>query len=128
MPASDGQNRVVIEAFPAAARRFAEDGYDVIVDGVVGPWMLSPWLQAAREGCQVHYLVLRANREETLRRATERAKLDEKINTELVEVMWPQFQELGVYEGHVIDTTRLAAEETLQVVLERIAAGDAVLA
>lgn len=128
MPASDTQNRVVIEAFLAAARRFADGGYEVIVDGVVGPWMLAPWLQAAREGCEVHYIILRADREETLRRATERAKLDEETNTELVEVMWPQFEELGAYEGHVIDTTRLAAEETLQAVLGRIAAGDAVLA
>ena len=39
MPASDTQNRVVIEAFLAAARRFADGSYEVIVDGVVGPWM-----------------------------------------------------------------------------------------
>lgn len=42
--------------------------------------------------------------------------------------MWPQFEELGAYEGHVIDTTHLAAAETLQAVLGRIAAGDALLA
>ena len=67
---------------------FVRGGYDVYVDGIVGPWFLEPWLRAAREGYEVHYIVLRASRETTLRRAVERSKLDLKTNTELVEVMW----------------------------------------
>ena len=50
LPGSEAQNQVVIEAFLAAAVRFAQGGYDVIVDGVVGPWFLQPWLAAARAG------------------------------------------------------------------------------
>lgn len=36
LPEADKQNRTVIEAFLEAAKRFARDGYDVLVDGVVG--------------------------------------------------------------------------------------------
>ena len=44
LPESNEQNLVVIEAFLEAAKRYARGGYDVIVDGIVGPWFLEPWL------------------------------------------------------------------------------------
>ena len=43
------QNLVVIEAFLEAAKRYARGGYDVIVDGIVGPWFLGPWRALVRE-------------------------------------------------------------------------------
>lgn len=52
LPESNGQNLVVIQAFLAAALRFARGGYDVIVDGIVGPWFIGPWMDAARAGCR----------------------------------------------------------------------------
>ena len=69
LPESNGQNAVVIEAFLEAAKRYARGGYDVIVDGIVGPWFLGPWKALVREQYEVHYIVLRASREETMRRA-----------------------------------------------------------
>ena len=69
LPESNEQNLVVIEAFLEAAKRYARGGYDVIVDGIVGPWFLEPWRALAREGYEVHYIVLRAGKEETMRRA-----------------------------------------------------------
>ena len=44
LPESNEQNLVVIEAFLEAAKRYVRGGYDVIVDGIVGPWFLEPWL------------------------------------------------------------------------------------
>lgn len=85
-------------------RDIARSRDHVYVDGIVGPWFLEPWLGAARKGYEVHYMVLRASREITLRRAVERSKLDLKTNTELVEIMWEQFCDLGKYEANVIDT------------------------
>lgn len=35
---SNEQNLIVIDAFLEAAKRYVCGGYDVIVDGVVGPW------------------------------------------------------------------------------------------
>lgn len=57
LPESNAQNGVVIEAFLETAKRFVRGGYDVYVDGIVGPWFLEPWLGAAREGydgCALH--------------------------------------------------------------------------
>jgi hypothetical protein len=33
----------VVEAFTASAKRFAQGGFEVVVDGVVGPWFLEAW-------------------------------------------------------------------------------------
>lgn len=38
LPESNQQNLIVIEAFLEAAKRYARGGYDVIVDGIIGPW------------------------------------------------------------------------------------------
>ena len=123
LPESNAQNGVVIEAFLESAKRFVRGGYDVYVDGIVGPWFLEPWLGAAREGYEVHYMVLRASREITLRRAVERSKLDLKTNTELVEVMWEQFCDLGKYEANVIDTTEQTVSETVQSIKAHLKSG-----
>lgn len=125
LPGADEQNLVVIEAFLAAAERFARAGYDVIVDGIIGPWFLAPWQKLAQEHYEVHYIVLRAGKEETLKRAAERDKADRKINAEAVETMWKQFSDLGVYEANVIDTTTLSVEDTVTAVKEKVAGGRA---
>lgn len=78
LPESNEQNLIVIEAFLEAAKRYARGGYDVIVDGIIGPWFLKPWQSLVREHYEVHYIILRASKEETLKRAVERSKLDER--------------------------------------------------
>ena len=120
LPESNKQNLIVIEAFLEAAKRYAHGGYDVIVDGIIGPWFLEPWLNIAREGYEVHYIVLRANKEETMKRAIERLKLDRKTNIELVETMWDQFDNLEAYEKNSIDTTLLSVEDTVFAIKEKI--------
>ena len=127
LPESNEQNAVVIEAFLAAAKRYARGGYDVIVDGIVGPWFLEPWRAIVREGYEVHYIVLRASKEETMQRAVERSKLDRKTNVALVETMWEQFCRLGIYESNVIETTSQSVQETVCAVKEKIASGTALL-
>ena len=127
LPESNEQNLVVIEAFLEAAKRYARGGYDVIVDGIVGPWFLEPWRAIAQEDYEVHYIVLRASKEETMKRAVERSKLDRKTNVELVETMWEQFCNLGIYEANVVDTTNYSIQETVSAVQEKIASGMAVL-
>ena len=127
LPESNEQNLVVIEAFLEAAKRFVRGGYEVIVDGIVGPWFLEPWLGLAGEGYEVHYIVLRASKEETLKRAVERSKLDKKTNIELVEAMWCQFCSLGSYEAHAVDTTAYSVRETVSAIRKKIESGTALL-
>ena len=121
LPESNEQNLVVIEAFLEAAKRYARGGYDVIVDGIVGPWFLEPWKALAQEDYEVHYIVLRASKKETMKRAVERSKLDRKTNIELVEIMWEQFNNLGAYEKNILDTTQLSVEDTVSAIKEKVA-------
>ena len=127
LPESNEQNLIVIEAFLEAAKRYARGGYDVIVDGIIGPWFLQPWLNIVHEGYEVHYIILRASKEETLNRATGRLKLDSETNTELVEVMWEQFHHLGGYERNAIDTTNDSIQDTVSAINEKISNKTALL-
>jgi cytidylate kinase len=56
-PGSASQNDVVTRAAAAATGRFAAGGYDVVYDGVVGPWLLPAFL-AATGLERLHYVVL----------------------------------------------------------------------
>lgn len=127
LPESNEQNLVVIEAFLEAAKRYARGGYDVIVDGIVGPWFLEPWKALAQEDYEVHYIVLRASKKETMKRAVERSKLDRKTNIELVETMWEQFHNLGMFEQNVINTTDCSIEDTVFTIKEKITEKTALL-
>ena len=134
LPQSNAQNLVVIESFLEAAKRFARGGYDVIVDGIIGPWFLAPWLNIVQEGYEVHYIILRTNKEETMKRAIERSKLDRDTNIELVQTMWEQFCNLGIYEKNVVeqfcnlgiyeknvvDTTNFSISDTVLAVKDKI--------
>lgn len=122
LPESQEQNLIVIEAFLEAAKRFARGGFDVIIDGIVGPWFLEPWLKAVQDKYEVHYIILRATKEETMKRAINRSKLDEDTNIELVERMWEQFNNLDQYESNMIDTTNQSIEQsvsTIKAVIEK---------
>jgi hypothetical protein len=70
LPESDSQNATVIGAIGAAAARYAEGGYDVVVDGIVGPWFLGRFQQAIGSAVDnLRYVVLRPSREVAQRRA-----------------------------------------------------------
>ena len=120
LPESNVQNEVVIEAFLKATKTFAHNEYEVIVDGIIGPWFLDPWVELAKENYEVHYLILRASKDITMKRALERIKLDESTNVELVETMWNQFTNLNNYENNVINTTNQTIDQTLQEIRQRI--------
>ncbi len=120
LPESHEQNLIVIEAFLEAAKRFARGGYDVIIDGIVGPWFLEPWIKAAQDNYEVHYIILRASKEETMRRAISRSKLDQAVNIKLVEQMWEQFNNLGGYESNIIDTTNQSIEQSVTTIKAEI--------
>ncbi len=120
LPEAEEQNLIVIEAFLESAKRFVRGGYDVIADGIIGPWFLEPWIKTAKENYEVHYIILRADKKETLKRAVERKKLNRETNIQLVEIMWEQFNNLGIYETHTIDTTNLSVEETVSAIKEKI--------
>ena len=63
MPEANQQNATVIQAISAAAARYSTGGFDVIVDGIIGPWFLEHFTAAASLGPgELRYVVLRPAR------------------------------------------------------------------
>ncbi len=82
------------------AAGYADAGYVVMWDGVVGPWFLDRVLaRLAARNVRVRYLVVRAERETALARVRER---DGTVPVSGAEVMWDQFADLGDLEPHVV--------------------------
>jgi chloramphenicol 3-O-phosphotransferase len=75
LPQSAEQNRVINDAIAAAACAYARGGYQVFIDGVVGPWLLDIFREAARRaGLRLDYVVLALTRETAVARARDRAE------------------------------------------------------
>jgi predicted kinase len=117
------QNVVVVEAFTASARRFAQGGFHVVVDGVVGPWFLEPWQALVREGIDVHYIVLRPDQPTTLARGTTRNTPGALTDARALGDIWQAFADLGPFEPHALDTTTLTLEKTLAQVRADVSHG-----
>lgn len=95
------QNVAVMDVAADAAARFAEAGYLVFWDGIVGPWFLDRVVgRLSARDVRVHYLVLRPPRAIALDRVMAR---DQTLEVSGAEIMFDQFADLGAFERHVID-------------------------
>ena len=122
LPESDAQNHTVMRVIRDAAFAYAEGGFVTVVDGIVGPWMIDYFVPTANQQTApaVHYVVLRPGRDETLRRAQGRTAPGALVDAEAIDSMWRQFEDLGDYERHVIDTTAQSSSETTSAVVSAI--------
>jgi hypothetical protein len=76
-----------------AAEGYAEGGYFVVVDGIVGPWFIRPFKRLKQP---LHYIVLRP----TLEAALERCRLrgdDTLTDPEPISALHRQFSMLGEF-------------------------------
>jgi predicted kinase len=116
LPESQRQNEVVMDALAHAAFRYAGGGYHVFCDGVIGPWFLSVFRDAASAyDVELHYVVLRPDEATTIARATSRA--DGLTDIDVLVSLYHQFADLGDLEAHALDTTKLTADGTAAAVL-----------
>lgn len=101
-PASKTQNEAVVRSYLMSALSFFDDGYDVFLDGVIGPL----WLDTIREILpEFHYAILHADLETVLERTTQRSKTKQSsANPELVREMHRQFDTLEGVDSRTIDT------------------------
>jgi predicted kinase len=121
LPNSGPQNAMVTRAFTAAAAVYAEAGYFVVLDGVVGPWFLDLYRQAAaRTGVPLSYVVLRPDLAAAMARARDR---EHEPLADYPPRIFDGFSDLGPLEGHVIDTTALGVDEVAAAVREGLAKG-----
>lgn len=106
------QNEVVTGVIADAATRYAIGGYDVIVDGIVGPWFLDALHGILRErGVATSYVVLRPRLDVALSRGMSR-DADELTLAEPLSEMHEQFGDLAELERHVIDSSEQTVEQT----------------
>ncbi|MFF5480833.1 AAA family ATPase [Streptomyces sp. NPDC012935] len=123
LPEAHQQNQVVLQVLVSAAFGYADGGYQVICDGVVGPWFIDLFRVTARErALPLNYVILRPDQHTTLERATSRAD-DALTDPEPIRSLHGQFSDLGVYEVHVLDSSDLTAEATADSILQGVARG-----
>lgn len=102
LPEAHSQNAAVMVVAADAAAAYADAGYTVVWDGIVGPWFLGRVAQrlGARE-IRVQYLVLRPKRVTASHRVRGRG---DALDTSGAETMYDQFADLGELESHVISS------------------------
>ena len=116
-PRADAQNRAVIQALVAAAFSLAWHDYEVVVDGVLGPWFLDPFKDAASAHlARLDYVVLRPSAATAVERALARPVHPLTDPEPVVRQIAAQFADLGPLETHAVDTTAMSAETAAAVV------------
>ena len=123
MPGTSRQNGTVISAMAAAAVQFADGGYDVFVDGIIGPWFLPHWLRVAGRGRPTHYFILRPTRQIAAMRATGRRTPGDLIDPHPVAAMFDVFEDLGYFEAHVLDSSSQDISATVTAIQEGLRDG-----
>jgi chloramphenicol 3-O-phosphotransferase len=112
LPEAVRQNEVVIGAVVDCMLAYARGGYDVVVDGIIGPWSLQPFRTAALEAdMSLSFVVLRPTLAEALARAVARNDKALKASGP-IRGLYGAFANLDALERHVIDSTGQNAEET----------------
>jgi hypothetical protein len=116
LPEAHAQNATVMRAVARAAA-YNQDGYGVVIDGVIGPWYLDVFrTEVERTGARLHYVVLRADSREA------------PVREEIIRSMHPQFARLGALENHAVDTSSKTIALVLAELLEAMRANRFVLA
>jgi hypothetical protein len=114
---------VVIAAIVGTVATFARGGYDVVVDGIVGPWFLPPFRAAAQhDHLAMSYVVLRPELNITFSRAEERVG-QELRDVDAITGLHAAFAQLGDLENHAVDTGSLDAAQTTAEVRRILASG-----
>ncbi|MEU1406678.1 AAA family ATPase [Streptomyces sp. NPDC005728] len=123
LPEARRQNEVVQKVMIDAACAYADGGYDVVLDGILGPWLLDAFRAACgKRELDLSYVVLRPSLEVTLSRASQREDRQLK-DVEPIVGLYGAFENLGPLEGHVIDSTAQSVEETRVEVVDGLRVG-----
>ena len=121
LPESHAQNEVVTRAAASAAGAYARGGYTTVYDGVVGPWFLPTFVEAAGLD-RVEYAVLLPTVDTCVTRVATRVGHgfhDEPATRK----MHDEFSRAAVEPRHVIVDAAGGPAATVGVVVERLAQG-----
>ena len=116
LPEAAQQNEVVIAVLVNCMLGYAAGGYDVIVDGIIGPWSLQPFRNAAKNaGLPLSFVVLRPSLDETLSRAIGREGKELKSSGP-IKGLYGAFAKLDQPECYAVDSSSQSVEETVNFV------------
>ncbi len=123
LPESQAQNQVVMDALSRTVSAYAEGGYFVILDGIVGPWFLPEF-----DGLTVpvHYVVLRPSLELAIARCRQRGG-DTLTDPAAITALHAQFGALGGLEKHVLEVSNDSPGQLLERVAAAVDTGAYVL-
>lgn len=122
VPESKSQNTVVIRAFLSAALSFADGGFEVFLDGLIGPWW-GEEIKTVFDECQI--VCLHADEETVLSRVDARgAKQQPSATSALVSEMHRQFSQSKGFGSRTIITTEKSVVEVISEFDARSASGD----
>ena len=119
-PESKHQNTVIMRALAASARAFAEGGYHVMLDGVIGPWFLPQLREELEDFERLSYVVLRVPERTALERVRQR---EGPGASAAVRHMVAAFSDLGDLRSHGVDTDERTPGEVFEVVLDGLING-----
>ena len=121
LPESRAQNSAIIRALGACSAVFLESGYDVFLDGIVGPWFLPTLLKEIPRDFSVAYLLLTVTQDEALERVRGR---EGRGASDKVRATRSALDASIEYENHKLETTNRDADAVFQQVRERLSRGD----
>ena len=122
------QNAVLMEAMAAQVAIYARGGYQVFVDGIVGPWFFDPWREVMRvHKLDLRYVALLPGKAATVARATARTAPGAMTDPGVAGQMWQAFLDFPPPNGNIIDTTNQTPDQTVMEIQTRLEIGDFVL-
>ncbi|WP_309084834.1 AAA family ATPase [Chelativorans sp.] len=119
LPEAHEQNRVVMDVLAKAAEGYATGGYFVVLDGIIGPWFLPPFMAVA---VPLHYVVLRPPINLAIQRCRERGG-DTLTDPGHISELHRQLSSLGELERHALPIDQHSREEVLKMVIEAVTSG-----
>lgn len=119
-PESQHQNAVIMQALARSARTFADGGYTVYLDGVVGPWFLHIFRPSLESDTPTSYIVLQTTAAEA--QARVRSRQGEGLRP-IVFQMQRSLADLGPLGHHAIETTGRSESEILAGVSKALSSG-----
>jgi adenylate kinase family enzyme len=125
LPESQKQNEIVTGVIAGAACSYAAGGYFTLIDGIVGPWFLAPYREAAAaKNISLHYIVLRpANADIAFARVQQRGTHGLTAEGPVRE-LFRQFANLDALENHAFDSGMMSAGETAAALKQKIQNGE----
>ena len=118
-PEAHKQNSTVMDVLARAASRYAEGGYFVLVDGIIGPWFLDAFRGIKST---LHYIVLRPDLDEAIKRCQARGG-DTLTDPGPISALHQQLGNLGPLERHALSVAEMGPDATCDAIKDAVESG-----